>query len=154
MRPCILGLLFAFLASADWESDYQQDPITDDIMRTIATNSESGHELWPDVLFVRAEEYGNGSASLFLGLITSSDVTHDIECITRVDSDQPYIYDLAYWPDRGILMFPGYATQSLIEELLAGNQFVIRFDTDDSKTISLIFSLQGMTRAALDAGIL
>lgn len=153
MKAVLISLVLFFSVHAEWESSVNQDPITDDVVRLITSFSESGHELWADILFVRVDEY-SGQQYMILGFLTNSLVTGNIECIARVDDRQPLLYDLEYVDQLNALLFSDRVTAGLFDELLASNQFVIRFDTEDGKTITLIFSLQGMTQAAREAGII
>ena len=57
MKAVLISLFLFFVAHAEWESSVNQDPITDDVVRLITSYSESGHEFWEDILFVRVDEY-------------------------------------------------------------------------------------------------
>lgn len=146
-------LYLAAVAFADWEGFGEQDPITDDVIAVIAVESTSNHYGTEYILFARLETIGNES-DYYLGINVTPSLEEDIECITRVDQAQPYIYDLTYLPDFGLHIFPSEEFDTLFNQLLRGNQFAVRFTPEFSETVTILFSLEGMTVAAVEAGLI
>lgn len=153
----VLLLVTAGVAIADWQYYEEIDPITDEATRLIytqATSDEFSYSNQP-ILLVRI------TGDIATGFFTELWVDWPVSigegnlpiCVTRIDSEDSVEFEVspsASTPNNcTFFLYSNY----LFVKLLRGNQFVVRFTPSGSNTMTVIFSLDGMTAAARNAGM-
>lgn len=155
----ILMVFFAGLAVADWQYSEELDPITDEATRLIwtqATSDVSYYSRQPSLYFrVTGNVPYEMSIDMWVGWTTSVGEQNLPLCITRIDGEDPVEYTVS--PSTAIpnksTFFLGNESWFLFTKLLLSNQFAVRITPTGSNTMTAIFSLDGMTAAARNAGM-
>lgn len=157
MKYLLIALFVSGIAAADWQYSEEIDPITDEATRLIynqGSSDVSGYLHQPS-LFVRITgDVATGISTELWVSWTSSVGESDLPlCITRVDGEEPVEYEVV--PSMATPNSSTFFTYAnyLFVKLLRGNQFVVRFTPTGLTTMTAIFSLEGMTAAARNAGM-